>query len=88
MAIRNGFSFGGNQLMAMATEELSGMEFPGHAVALNLENAPISMQEETAKDPIVHAVLSGQNRRHVLSSGLSGAMPPPRSRFRAAPGLR
>lgn len=61
-------------LIATATEELSHIEFLGHAVALNLEGAPLSMQEEAAKDPVVNAILGGMNPRHILSSGLS-AMP-------------
>lgn len=63
-----------DMLMQTATEELSHIEFLAHAVALNLEGAPVSMQEEAAKDPVVAAVLGGMNPRHVLSSGLS-AMP-------------
>jgi Mn-containing catalase len=61
-------------LMTTATEELSHIEFLGHAVALNLEGAPVSEQEEAAKDPVVNAILGGMNPRHILSSGLS-AMP-------------
>lgn len=61
-------------LMATATEELSHIEFLGHAVALNLEDAPVSMKEDAAKDPVVNAILGGMNPRHILSSGLS-AMP-------------
>jgi Mn-containing catalase len=62
-------------LMATATEELSHIEFLGHAVALNLEGAPASMQEAAAaQDPVVLAILGGMNPRHVLSSGFS-AMP-------------
>lgn len=61
-------------LMMTATEELSHIEFLGHAVALNLEGAPASEQEDAAKDPVVHAILGGMNPRHLLSSGLS-AMP-------------
>ena len=61
-------------LIATATEELSHIEFLGHAVALNLKNAPVSMQDEAAKDPVVGAIMGGMNPRHVLSSGLS-AMP-------------
>ena len=61
-------------LIATATEELSHIEFLGHAVALNLEKAPLSMKEEAAKDPVVNAILGGMNPRHILSSGLS-AMP-------------
>lgn len=55
-------------LIATATEELSHIEFLGHAVALNLEGAPLSMQEEAAKDPVVNAILGGMNPRHILSS--------------------
>jgi Mn-containing catalase len=61
-------------LMMTATEELSHIEFLGHAVALNLEGAPVDVQDEAAKDPVVHAILGGMNPRHILSSGLS-AMP-------------
>ncbi|NDV01822.1 manganese catalase family protein [Pseudoroseicyclus tamaricis] len=61
-------------LMMTATEELSHIEFLGHAVALNLQDAPTSMQDEAAADPVVAAIMGGMNPRHVLSSGLS-AMP-------------
>lgn len=61
-------------LMSTATEELAHVEMLGHAVALNLEGAPVSYQEATAKDPVMNAILGGANPRHLLSSGLS-AMP-------------
>lgn len=61
-------------LMMTATEELSHIEFLGHAVALNLKDAPTSYQENAAQDPVVHSIMSGMNPRHILSSGLS-AMP-------------
>jgi Mn-containing catalase len=63
-----------DMLMMTATEELSHIEFLCHAVALNLEGAPATVQEEAAKDPLVHAIMGGANPRHILSSGLS-AMP-------------
>lgn len=63
-----------DMLLSTATEELSHIEILAHAVALNLEGAPLSVQEESAKDPIVNAILGGANPRHLLSSGLS-AMP-------------
>ena len=63
-----------DMLISTATEELSHIEMLGHAVALNLEGAPTSVQEEAARDPVVHAILGGANPRHLLSSGLS-AMP-------------
>ncbi|WP_380181332.1 manganese catalase family protein [Kalamiella sp. sgz302252] len=61
-------------LISTATEELAHIEMLGHAVALNLEGAPLSYQEESAKDPVVNAILGGMNPRHILSSGLA-AMP-------------
>ncbi|MGP9500568.1 manganese catalase family protein [Halomonas sp. AOP43-D1-4] len=61
-------------LMSTATEELAHVEMLGHAVALNLEGAPVSYQEATAEDPVMNAILGGANPRHLLSSGLS-AMP-------------
>jgi Mn-containing catalase len=63
-----------DMLMMTATEELSHIEFLGHAVALNLEGAPVSAQEAAAEDPVVAAIMGGANPRHILSSGLS-AMP-------------
>jgi Mn-containing catalase len=63
-----------DMLMMTATEELSHIEFLGHAVALNLDKAPLDAQEAAAADPIVGAIMGGMNPRHVLSSGLS-AMP-------------
>ncbi len=41
------------------------------AVALNLEGAPTSLQEEAANDPVAGAVLNGMNLRHILSTGLA-----------------
>ncbi len=63
-----------DMLMMTATEELSHIEFLGHAVALNLEGAPLQAQEAAAQDSLVGAIMGGMNPRHVLSSGLS-AMP-------------
>ncbi len=63
-----------DMLMMTATEEFSHIEFLGHAVALNLETAPLSQKEAAAQDAVVGAIMGGMNPRHVLSSGLS-AMP-------------
>lgn len=57
-------------LLETATEELGHIEMLATAVALNLEGAPADM-EEAAKDPIVHAKLSGMNVRHAISSCLA-----------------
>lgn len=61
-------------LMNTAAEELGHIEMLATAVALNLEGAPLHMQEEAAGDPINGAVLGGMNLKNLLSAGLS-AMP-------------
>ena len=72
-----------DMLMMTATEELSHIEFLGHAVALNLDRAPLDVKEAAAEDSVVGAIMGGgnpshilgeMNPRHILSSGLS-AMP-------------
>lgn len=61
-----------DMLLNTATEEISHIEMLATAVALNLENAPVSLQEEAAAaSPAVNAVLGGMNLRHVLSTGLA-----------------
>jgi Mn-containing catalase len=60
-----------DMLLATATEEIAHVEMLATAVALNLEGAPTSLQEEAAKDGAVNAVLGGMNLRHYLSAGLS-----------------
>lgn len=61
-------------LMNTAAEELGHIEMLATAVALNLEGAPLSLQEEAAADPVGGAVLGGINLKNLLSAGLS-AMP-------------
>src|SRR5215208_6260820 len=39
--------------------------------ALNLEDAPLSLQEDVANDGVAGAVLGGMNLRHILSTGLA-----------------
>lgn len=58
-------------LLNTATEELAHIEMLATAVALNLEQAPLSLQEEAAADPIGGSVLNGMNMRHILSTGLA-----------------
>ena len=60
-----------DMLLNTATEEISHIEMLATAVALNLEKAPVSLQEEIAADPVAGAVLSGMDMRHILSTGLS-----------------
>jgi Mn-containing catalase len=58
-------------LLNTAAEELGHIEMLATAVALNLENAPLSMQEEMANDQMAGAVLNGMDMRHILSTGLA-----------------
>ncbi|MFC7555229.1 manganese catalase family protein [Pseudoroseomonas wenyumeiae] len=73
-----------DMLLHTATEEIGHIEMLATAVALNLENAPLTLQETAAAaNPVVNAVMGGERPRHVvegmlqqhlLSSGLA-AMP-------------
>ncbi len=60
-----------DMLLNTATEEISHIEFLSTAVAMNLEKAPVSLQEEISKDSVAGAVLNGMDMRHILSTGLS-----------------
>jgi Mn-containing catalase len=61
-------------LLNTAAEELGHIEMLATAVALNLEGAPLSMQEDAAANPVAGSVLGGINLKNLLSAGLS-AMP-------------
>src|SRR3954462_1586903 len=69
-------------LLNTAAEEISQIEMLATAVALNLENAPATLQETTMQgNPVVGAVMSGGERprhvdegmlhRHILSTGMA-----------------
>ncbi len=60
-----------DMLLNTATEEIAHIEFLSTAVAMNLEKAPVSLQEEISADPIAGGVLNGMDMRHILSTGLS-----------------
>ncbi|SFH13408.1 manganese catalase family protein [Pontibacter chinhatensis] len=62
-----------DMLLETGTEEIAHIEMLATAVALNLEGAPLSLQEEMAQDRVVGAVMGGMNPQHILSAGL-GAM--------------
>jgi len=62
-----------DMLLETGTEEMAHVEMLATAVALNLEGAPLSMQEDGARDPVVAAVMGGMDPRHVLSTGLGAA---------------
>jgi Mn-containing catalase len=63
-----------NMLLSTGTEEIGHVEMLATAVALNLEGAPVGMQDEAAKDPLIAAKLGGMDARQFLSGGLA-AMP-------------
>jgi Mn-containing catalase len=58
-------------LLNTATEEISHIEMLSTAVALNLEDAPLSLQEDVSADSVGGAILNGMNFRHILSTGLA-----------------
>jgi Mn-containing catalase len=58
-------------LLSTATEEIGHIEMLATAVALNLENAPLSVQEDVSADAIGGSVLNGMDMRHILSTGLA-----------------
>lgn len=60
-----------DMLLETGTEEIAHVEMLATAVAMNLEGAPVSFQEEmVANNPVVGAVMGGMDARHVLSTGL------------------
>ncbi|MDJ0387443.1 manganese catalase family protein [Roseomonas sp. E05] len=70
-----------DMLLHTATEEIGHIEMLATAVALNLENAPLSLQESSAAaSPVVNAVMGGERprhmvegmlQRHILSTGMA-----------------
>ena len=69
-----------DMLLHTATEEIGHIEMIATAVALNLADAPASLQENGAKDGIVGAVMGGSSarpviegmlHRHLLSTGMA-----------------
>jgi Mn-containing catalase len=58
-------------LLNTAAEEIGHIEMLSTAVALNLEKAPLSIQEDVSKDAVGGSVLNGMNLRHILSTGLA-----------------
>ena len=63
-----------DMLLETATEEMGHIEMLATAVALNLEKAPVHLQEDGAREPLVAAIMGGMDPRHYLSAGLA-AMP-------------
>ncbi len=60
-----------DMLLETGTEEIAHIEMLATAVAMNLEGAPASLQDDAAQNPMIAAVLGGMNPRHYLSAGLA-----------------
>jgi len=60
-----------DMILNTATEEIGHVEMLATAVALNLEGAPLSLQEDMSRDGVAGGVLNGMNLRHILSTGLA-----------------
>ncbi|MEX6508270.1 manganese catalase family protein [Jiella sp. M17.18] len=59
-----------DMLLNTATEEMGHVEMLATAVAMNLEKAQTSLQEEGAADAVVGAVMGGEKPRHVIEGML------------------
>ncbi len=60
-----------DMLLHTATEEIGHIEMLATAVALNLENAPLTLQETAAEaNPVVNAVMGGERPRHMVEGML------------------
>lgn len=60
-----------DMLLHTATEEIGHIEMLATAVALNLEKAPLSLQESVASsNPITNAVMGGERPRHMVEGML------------------
>jgi Mn-containing catalase len=60
-----------DMLLETGTEEIGHVQMLATAVALNLEGAPVHLQEEAARNPVVAAVLGGMDPRQYLSAGFA-----------------
>jgi Mn-containing catalase len=58
-------------LLNTAAEEFGHIEMLATAVALNLEGAPLELQEQGASDAAVGSIMGGRNFRQFLSAGLA-----------------
>jgi Mn-containing catalase len=73
-----------DMLLDIGTEEIGHVEMLATMIAYLLDKAPVQMQEEGAKDPVVGAVMGGTNPRDVITAAMNpqheivsgqGAMP-------------
>lgn len=60
-----------DMLLETGTEEIAHIEMLTTAVAMNLDGAPVQLQDEAAKNPMIAAMLGGMEPRQYLSAGFS-----------------
>lgn len=60
-----------DMLLDVGTEEIGHIEMLATMIAHLLDKAPIKMQEDGAKDPIVGAVMGGTNPRDVIAAAMN-----------------
>ncbi len=65
-----------DMLLDIGTEEIGHVEMLATMIAYLLDKAPIKMQENGAKDPVVGAVMGGSNPREVITDTINAAMNP------------
>jgi Mn-containing catalase len=65
-----------DMLLDIGTEEIGHVEMLATMVAHLLEKAPIKMQEDGAKDPIVGAVMGGTKPENVMMDMMAASMSP------------
>ncbi|ARV63086.1 manganese catalase [Nostocales cyanobacterium HT-58-2] len=63
-------------LLDTGTEEIGHIEILSTLIAQLLDKAPVSLQEESAKDPVVGAAMGGSNPRDIISDVITAAMNP------------
>jgi Mn-containing catalase len=60
-----------DMLLDIGTEEIGHIEILATTIAHLLDKAPIKMQEDGAKDPVVGAVMGGTNPRDVIAAAMN-----------------
>lgn len=60
-----------DMLLDIGTEEIGHIEILANLIAQLLDKAPVSMQEEGAKDKVVGAVMGGANAKDVIMSSMN-----------------
>lgn len=62
-----------DMLLDIGTEEIGHVEMLATMIARLLEGAPVTQQEDAARDPIVGAIMGGMNPQHFIVAGLGAA---------------